>query len=264
MIVPLVRVLTSTQIVFLEHVLLALFALPVVWRSRGGVTAEGVCGKEVAVLMMELFGSGFLLSLSLCLDLGIVNVAVLKTGIERGVVPSFLLGLGSSFGDLVYAGLSMVGMSLLLRFAVVRWLLWIGGTLALGYLSVHMIRESLRPKALVLNEAGTAIESSWIRPLLTGVGLALSSPSAILWFAAVGGSVIAATTRTGALGGSSLVFFLGFFTAGVLWSAVVAFVSGQARRWLGTSLLRGVSLLSAALFVYFACRVFLNGLHTLV
>jgi L-lysine exporter family protein LysE/ArgO len=73
-------------------------------------------------MMMERFVSGFLLSLSLCLDLGIVNVAVVKTGLERGVLPSFLVGLGSSFGDLIYALLSMVGMSLLMQFTVVRWM----------------------------------------------------------------------------------------------------------------------------------------------
>jgi L-lysine exporter family protein LysE/ArgO len=42
---------------------------------------------------MELFISGFLLSLSLCLDLGIVNVAIIKTGIEKGFLPSLHIGL---------------------------------------------------------------------------------------------------------------------------------------------------------------------------
>jgi len=58
---------------------------------------------------MELFISGFLLSLSLCLDLGIVNVAIIKTGVEKGFLPSLNIGLGSTVGDIVYATLSTLG-----------------------------------------------------------------------------------------------------------------------------------------------------------
>jgi L-lysine exporter family protein LysE/ArgO len=214
--------------------------------------------------MNDQFMSGFLLSLSLCLDLGIVNVAVVKTGLERGVLPSFLLGLGSSFGDLIYAGLSMVGMSLLMQFSVVRWILWIGGTLVLLYLSYNMIRETLRPKNLSVSPNNLVrSEKSWLKPFLTGVGLALSSPSAILWFAAVGGSVIAATAHRYQVN-ALVTFFIGFFCAGVVWSIVMAYVSGQVRKVMGAQWIRVLSLVSAVLFIYFACRVFLNGLHTLL
>jgi L-lysine exporter family protein LysE/ArgO len=214
-------------------------------------------------MMMERFVSGFLLSLSLCLDLGIVNVAVVKTGLERGVLPSFLVGLGSSFGDLIYALLSMVGMSLLMQFTVVRWILWIGGTLVLLYLSFNMMKETLWPKNLTMSLEGSATRSkSWTGTLLTGAGLALSSPSAILWFATVGGSIISATDHHGTSHGSLVAFFVGFFCAGVLWSLVVAYVSGQARKYMGPQFIRMLSLTSAILFIYFACKVFLSGLHT--
>lgn len=212
---------------------------------------------------MELFVSGFLLSLSLCLDLGIVNVALIKTGVERGFLPSFAIGLGSSLGDLTYAVLSMVGMSLLMQFTAVRWILWIGGTLVLLYLSFNMVKETLRPKNLHMGSGDLVNENSWVKTLLTGFGLALSSPSSILWFAAVGGSVIA-TTAQRLQPGSLTAFFIGFFCAGVLWSLVVAYVSGQARKLMGARVIRLLSFTSAVLFLYFACRVFLNGLHALL
>ncbi|WP_245632923.1 LysE family translocator [Alicyclobacillus kakegawensis] len=214
--------------------------------------------------MIDLCMSGFLLSLSLCLDLGIVNVALIKTGLERGLVPSFLVGLGSSFGDLIYAGLSMVGMSLLMQLSVVRWILWIGGTLVLLYLSLNMVQETVRPRNLHVTPDGLArSDNSRIKLFLTGVGLALSSPSSILWFAAVGGSVIAATAHHYQID-TLVAFFIAFFCAGVLWSFVVAYISGQVRKIMGTQVIRLLSLVSAVLFIYFACRVFLNGLHTLL
>ncbi len=143
---------------------------------------------------MQPFVSGFLLSLSLCLDLGIVNIAMVKTGLERGVWPSFLVGLGSSFGDLIYALLSTVGMSLFLQFTVVQWILWIGGTLLLLYLSFSMVKKTWRPKNLPMSLEGSRTKTkSWSGTILTRTGFSLSSLSSILWFGTVGGSIIAAT-----------------------------------------------------------------------
>jgi L-lysine exporter family protein LysE/ArgO len=47
------------------------------------------------------------------MDIGIVNVAIIKTGIERGFSQSLHIGLRSSFGDLIYATLSLLGITLI-------------------------------------------------------------------------------------------------------------------------------------------------------
>ncbi|UYZ12636.1 LysE family translocator [Brevibacillus sp. WF146] len=213
---------------------------------------------------MSWFVSGFFLSLSLCLDLGIVNVAILRAGVQRGMLPSFLIGAGSSFGDLFYALLSMAGMSLLMNNLYVRWGLWLGGTVILLSMAWSMIREFRRPKMIDLDErSGQEPEhrQGW-KDFTWGLGLALASPSAILWFATVGGSVIAASQGHSA--SSLLLFFSGFFTASVLWSLFMAGVSSQGGKWLGPRLVRGFSLLSALLFLFFAGKVFLDGCRTLL
>jgi L-lysine exporter family protein LysE/ArgO len=210
---------------------------------------------------MELAVSGFLLSLSLCLDLGIVNVAIMKTGVERGVMPAFMIGLGSGIGDLVYASLSLVGISFLLNFPAVRWAFWIGGTLVLLSLTGAMVRHSLAPRPVEPDRVSGPNGSS-LGDFLSGIGLALSSPSAILWFATVGGSVIASTnmdTRA-----SLLLFFGGFFVASNLWSIGLAYLCHQGGRMMGPNLMRWFSLASAAVFLYFAVRVFMNGYETLL
>src|SRR6185295_11105661 len=92
---------------------------------------------------LSLFGSGFLLSLSLCLDLGTVNAAAIRLALRAGARPAFLLGLGSGLGDLVYAALSAGGISLLFRFAAVRVALWLGGTVVLLGFAARMFREAV-------------------------------------------------------------------------------------------------------------------------
>jgi len=207
------------------------------------------------------FRDGFLLSLSLCLDLGIVNVAILRVATQRGGTPAFLVGVGSGLGDIAYALLSTTGVAMLLKLPGVRWALWAGGTSVLLWLALRMLWEVRRPRQLHVEEGlpqgsfpGPARDLAW------GFTLALASPSAILWFAAVGGSVIAT------YGGRREVvvpFLSGFWLAGVLWSATAAYGAGALRRVLGQRLVQALSLASALVFVFFAAKVFLDGLKDL-
>ena len=90
------------------------------------------------------------------------------------------------------------------------------------------------------------------------MGLALASPSAILWFAAVGGSVIASF---GGARSSLWPFTTGFFAGGVAWSATFAYAVARAKNVLGTRLVQALALVSALVFLYFASVVFLGGLR---
>lgn len=53
---------------------------------------------------MMSFSTGFLLSLSLCLDIGIANIAMITLAMQRGYFQGFWLGVGTCVGDLIYAG----------------------------------------------------------------------------------------------------------------------------------------------------------------
>jgi L-lysine exporter family protein LysE/ArgO len=211
--------------------------------------------------LAELFAAGFLLSLSLCLDLGVVNIAVVRAGLTHGMSAALYIGLGSCIGDMVYAIGSLSLITVLLAHRDVRIALWLGGSAVLLWLAAKMLRETWHPKPLSIVQHADA---GGIRPLhefARGVTLALASPTAILWFAAVGGSVIAAHAGgTAAL----LPFLSGFFAAGVCWSFLVATLTGYAHRRLSTKFIRGLALISALVFCYFAIVVFVNGYREFV
>jgi L-lysine exporter family protein LysE/ArgO len=214
---------------------------------------------EVSLLMM-LFISGFLLSLSLCLDLGLVNISLLRTGVQRGLMPALLIGVGSTFGDLLYAVLSMAGISLLLEHLIVKWILWIGGSGVLLWMSWQMLRDLKKPKEIDLRRSEP--ERTMLKDFFWGAGLALASPSAILWFATIGGSVIAASHDGSQV--SLLFFFSGFFAAGIVWSIFLSLIAAQGGKLMGPRLIRSFSLVSAVLFFCFACKVFYNGYQSLL
>jgi L-lysine exporter family protein LysE/ArgO len=209
---------------------------------------------------LKLAWNGFLLSLSLCLDLGIVNVAILRTALQRSGTSGFLIGLGSCVGDLIYFTLAAAGGAAALKLAPLRIALWLLGTLVLLWMAWKMFHETLHPKLPTIDGGVAGLLQGPFGPFGlfgTGVGLALASPSAILWFAAIGGSVIAA------FGGDQRAlppFAGGFFAAGVVWSALVAYGTGFFRRIVGAKLVQVLSLISAVLFLYFAVVVFLRGL----
>jgi L-lysine exporter family protein LysE/ArgO len=211
--------------------------------------------------LAQLFAAGFLLSLSLCADLGVVNIAMIRAGLTQGMPAALYLGLGSCLGDMLYAVSSLSLVTLLLAHRDVRIALWIGGSAVLAWLAAKMLRETWHPRQLAI---APGVAADGIRPtheFSRGVVLALSSPTAILWFAAVGGSIIAAhATGTAAL----MPFLSGFFAAGVSWTLLIATLTGYAHRRLSSRFIRGLALASAILFCYFAVVVFVSGYREFV
>ncbi|MDR5802676.1 LysE family transporter [Caballeronia sp. LZ001] len=213
----------------------------------------------------SLLSDGFFLSLSLCLDIGIANVAIISLVLSHGFKPGFVLGLGTCFGDLFYAALALAGMSALLQFAAARWVVWIGGAIVLLFLTWKMAREALNPASAppVEGEADDRLpRQSHAKSFVRGCLLAVSSPSAILWFAAVGGALIAKAGATSAM--SASVFLIGFFCGGLGWTLFVCTLASHGRKRAGTSLLRACHVLSAVLFAYFAYSVIVNGYRDLI
>ena len=103
---------------------------------------------------------------------------------------------------------------------------------------------------------------AYLRSFFRGMLLAVSSPSAILWFAAVGGALIAKAGATGKA--SASVFLIGFFCGGLAWTVFICMLASHGRKRAGTALLRACHVLSAVLFAYFAYSVIVNGYHDLI
>jgi L-lysine exporter family protein LysE/ArgO len=205
---------------------------------------------------------GFLLSLSLCLDIGIVNIAMMTLAMRRGYWPGVCLGLGSAFGDLLYAIVALAGMTALLQFAPVRWVMWLGGTVVLLILAIKTVRTAWSSRTA---DASPATENQPGTPLghfLKGLLLALSSPSAIIWFAAIGGSLIAQSGIDDWLG--TTFFLAGFLAAGIVWTVGICFAAAQGGKVFGHRALTFCHIGSAVLFVYFAGHVAWSGYRTLI
>jgi L-lysine exporter family protein LysE/ArgO len=217
------------------------------------------CAAAVSLARVRAFIAGFLLSLSLCVDLGMVNVALMRTAVLHGVRAALAFGAGSTLGDLVYAALSAMGAAAVMSNPLARRVVWIAGTAALLWLSFHMLREAFHPKAIDANAGGSGVAPlSLSGHFGRGAVIALSSPTAILWFATAGTALIAASTA--GQGRAGLAFFFGGFTlASVLWSALLGGFTGRLHGRLGMKLTSGLAFLSALLFLGLAVKVFFDA-----
>lgn len=211
---------------------------------------------------MNPAANGFLLSLSLCLDIGIVNIAMMTLSMQRGYWTGFWLGLGSCIGDLIYAILALAGMTALLQFTVVRWSMWLGGTIVLLIFALKMGLSAFRSVLSSEARAESVSHGTHWQHLMKGTLLALSSPSAIIWFAAVGGALIA---QSGVQGWRATGSFLGgFFGAGVLWTVALCSAASKGGKVFGTRALSFCYFASAALFAFFAWQVVSSGYRDLI
>ncbi|MCQ2989423.1 LysE family translocator [Pseudomonas tremae] len=201
------------------------------------------------------FSNGFLLSLSLCLDIGLANIAMITLSMQRGFTKGLWLGLGTCVGDLTYAILAMLGMAVLLQYEAVRYVLWLGGTAVLAWFCFRMIMSATTVSEGLAN-ADVEPETSDLTLFLRGIFLAMSSPSAILWFAAVGGALIA---RQGSDLANASTFLAGFVAAGVVWSISLCALAHQGGRFMGERMLRWSYIASALIFAYFTLYVVITG-----
>ncbi len=208
---------------------------------------------------MEIFLLGAALAFSINIELGVVNVMIVRTAIDRGAWPALLIGLGSCIGDVIWACAGALGVSALLQWPPAAWVLWIGGSAILCWFAAAALRDAVRGGSI--NESSPLRRASGLRAVALGLGIALGSPTLILWTATVGGSVVAsqATSLAG-----FVPFISGFATAAVLHSLVLAGVVGATRRFTGPRTIRAVSLISALMFAAFAIGIFVDGARRLL
>ena len=208
---------------------------------------------------MELFLLGAALAFSINIELGVVNVMIVRTAIDRGAWPAFLIGLGSCIGDLIWACAGALGVSALLAWPPAAWILWLGGSAALCWFAAAALRDAARGGSI--DESSPLRRANGIRAIGLGLGIALGSPTLILWTATVGGSVLA--SQAADLAGF-IPFISGFGAAAVAHSAILSGVVGATRRFTGPRTVRAVSLVSALMFAAFAIGIFMDGARRLL
>jgi L-lysine exporter family protein LysE/ArgO len=187
-----------------------------------------------------------LLGVSLAAPIGPVNAAQLNTGIKNGFFHAWIFGIGALTADVLYMIMVYFGVGQFIDSPLVKTILWSFGCFVLTYtgvenlLTLHKIEIDLR--------FGKSIRLR--RSLLAGFFMSLLNPLTILFWLGIYGSVLAETSQI-FRGNQVIIYSLAIIVGVILWDTIMAFISSGARRFLSTTLLKIISILSSLSMIGF-------------
>jgi L-lysine exporter family protein LysE/ArgO len=194
---------------------------------------------------MNIFLSYILLGLSLAAPIGPINAAQIDKGIRHGFMHSWLIGVGAVVADGVYMLVVYLGVVHFLETSFMKTFLWSFGCFVLIYTGIETLRS-----ANELSIGDNRKKEPLIKSFISGFFMSISNPLTILFWLGIYGSVLAktaATYETTELVLYSCAIFIGL----LLWDITMACISSNFRKYLTSSLLKGISLLSGLSLIGF-------------
>jgi threonine/homoserine/homoserine lactone efflux protein len=197
-------------------------------------------------------GLGF--GLILQISVGPVCIAILHKGLTQGFRHAFSMVWGAALVDALYIVLSVAGVSALLQIGPARVIVGAVGALLLAYFG---IRYLLAPAATARIEHS---DESPLKSFTFGVGLTLTNPLTILFWAGVLGAMM--SSHTFEQPGGVLFFSAGCVAATLLFLTAVAAAGHYLERVLTDRLSlwlnRAVGLFLLAFAIKLAADLFLT------
>ena len=158
---------------------------------------------------------------------GPAMLAVISTGIGRGVAPALACGLGIALSDLLLVSVVLAGLAVIAQtFGWIFFVIKYAGAAYLIYLGYRMWRAASHVQADVSRESGGCGRS-----LLLGAAIAFGNPKAILFHA----SLMPLILDIGSLDASGVIIVLAaVFGVNIVTMGSYAVLAGMSSRWLRT------------------------------
>ncbi len=203
-------------------------------------------GKEDNLIYIML---GYvILGLSLSAPIGPINAAQLDKGIRGGFMPAWFVGLGAIAADIIYMLLVYFGIVHLLELPFVRVFLWMFGCFVLIYTGV----ESIKNAGTLAASQMRGDDSELAKSFLQGFLMSLFNPLSIMFWLGIYGSVLAKAVNDSPM--DQLLIYSGAIIFGVLlWDLFMATAASFFRKYLTSTVLKGIALISRLSLVGFGC-----------
>jgi len=196
---------------------------------------------------MNNFWQGLGFGLVLQVSVGPVCIAVLHKGLAQGFRQAFSMVCGVALVDAFYIVLSLVGISAILQVGPARKAVGLAGALLLFYFGLRYLRA---PAHTVLVERQ---DESPFRSFAYGVGLTLTNPLTILFWAGVLGAMV--STRTVRGNDGLALFALGCIAATLLFLTAVALAGHSLERVLSDQLSMWLNRAVGVFLIGFAVKL---------
>lgn len=192
-----------------------------------------------------LQGLGF--GLILQISVGPVCIAVLHKGLTQGFRHAFAMVWGAALVDALYIALSVLGISALLRIGPAQMVVGLAGAALLVYFGIRYLRapaQTTRPEHT---------DESPLKSFTYGVGLTLTNPLTILFWAGVLGAMM--STHTFEQQGGAVLFAAGCIAATLLFLTGVALAGHFLERVLNERLSLWLNRVVGLFLIGFAVKL---------
>jgi len=202
--------------------------------------------------MIELFVSAFFLGLLFNAMPGTVFAESLRRGLTGGYPAAFAVQVGSLAGDFTWAVLGLLGAAALFTLPYIDLPMAIAGGFLLTWMAWQAFRDGMSPVPAFDPDADPMANRS---ALLAGVGLSLSNPMNMTYWAGLGGTITALGVSEPGWA-AFLIFLAGFMASSFIWCFICAGMIGWTRHYIGLLAWRLINFGCGLGIAYFAILIF--------
>jgi threonine/homoserine/homoserine lactone efflux protein len=207
--------------------------------------------------LLGIFINSLIIGFSGAVMPGTVLTYTIDRSMRYGSRAGFLVSLGHALLELILVIMIYLGLGKLLASDIIRMIIGIIGGLVLLYLAFDMLRGVCLDKVR-LDLSGESSKGQK-NMFLAGVLLSAANPYFLIWWAAVGLSLIMKSYDSFGLSGICF-FYLGHILADISWYSFVSIIISKMRHLIKQKTYRGIVTVLALFLLFFAIKFIIEGM----
>ena len=200
----------------------------------------------------------FFLGVALAAPIGPVKATLLNTGLKNGFFHAWYFGLGALATDILYMLMVYFGLVQFIDSPLMKIILWSFGCFVLTYTGIENLLTIKKVELDLKFKKTTRLRHS----ILSGFFMALLNPLTILFWRGIYGSILAGSSET--LTGYQVIIYSMAILVGIsIVDITMATISSGARKFLTSTLLKTISILSSIAMIGFGMYFGIQAFHAL-
>jgi threonine/homoserine/homoserine lactone efflux protein len=195
---------------------------------------------------MTDFFQNILLGITLAAPIGPASIAIIRNGLKHGFWGGFMTALGVVSADTTYLLIVYLGLSTIITIPAVKLLIWVFGAIVLLYLGYQSIKDS--SKNIDIARVTTKIKSGNL--FVSGYGINISNPMAVVWWGGVFGSILA-NSLSSVSKISALLLSFSIVIGIMMWHTFLSLLTHWGNRILNKTLFKYISIFSGLILIWF-------------
>jgi threonine/homoserine/homoserine lactone efflux protein len=203
-------------------------------------------------MYFNLIIKGLILGISVAAPVGPIGILCINRTLNKNFKSGFFSGLGAATADLVYALVSVFGLSLISNFLIEqKFIIQIIGVIFLIYTGIKTIKKKDRTL-----DFKTTLNKGLLKDYLSTLFLTFTNPFTLLIFI----GIFATFGFSNEVSGQHSVFFflLSIFVGSCTWWLFLSGLVNQFRKKISRNFLKKMDLVSGILILFFGALIFIG------